>query len=296
MDPRARGRGERRVRLLPLPPTEGAEVDSVELANRLAPRGVGGLLDRAMSILRKELGLLFGISLAIWIPLRVLLLYQVRPMDVDPTLIVLIEQSLMTIGFVLPAAFAARVVAAQLARDGVDWVRVLALGPAEAVGLLSLTLAIGVASGVGICMCFIGVVAAKFWLALAPVVYVLELERKPFARIGYALQRSVSLVAGSFWRWLAIATILMVLHLLLTLPVGYLDDPGERLSFALRFGVDLNLLELLVALLGAVFLALVGVLNGVVFAAFYFDQRARLEGVDLYLNLAWLEEQNGGPA
>lgn len=285
----------RRTRLRPVPEHRPGDLGADELAARLAPRGVGGVLDRSLAILREDLGLLFGAGLALWLPLRIVLAYELRPAVTDELTRMALESSAMVLASVVLGALAARVVAARTARGGVDPLRVLALSPLELVGLLVIVVVSSLAGLVGLLMCFVGTVAAWWLLALAPVVYVLEREHGPVRRIGYALKRSVSLVAGSFWRWLAIATVVKLLDLVLTLPVGFLDEPGQRLSLATRFGLDPGLLEALGVLLGAVFLALSGAISGVAFAGFYFDQRARLEGVDLYLALGGLEDAEARP-
>ena len=222
----------RRTRLRPVHDrAHRRELRSIDLAVRLSPQGVGGVLDRSVAILRSDLGLLFGVGLAIWLPLRIVLIYQLRPRLPADTL-GMVELSSLVLGTVLLAAFAARVVAARLARGSVEPGRVLALGPFEVLGLLVLAAVTSAAAGIGILMLLVGALVATWLLALAPVVYVLELEHGPVKRIGYALKRSVTLVAGSFWRWLAIFTVVKLLDLVLTLPMGFLDDPAQRLALA----------------------------------------------------------------
>lgn len=246
---------------------------------------MGGVLDRAFEVLRAHFGFLMAAGLAVCVPLRILLFFELRPALGTSLWSPILEQGSTAILANLLGALAARVFGAHVAGGDTSAARVLGIGPMEIFGLVLLSTVTGTLAGLGVCFFFVGAFLINWLLALAPVVYMLEIERGPLARVPYAMRRSVSLVAGSFWRWLGLATILGILGMFVQLPLAQLDEPLTRAGLATDLGLSLASVDLSVCLLGGVFTALLASLSGVVFAAFYFDQRARLEGVDLYLAL-----------
>jgi len=194
----------------------------------------------------------------------------------------------------LLGALAARVFGAHMAGSDTSAARVLGIGPLELFGVLLLSTVTGTLAGLGVCFFLVGAFLINWLLALSPVVYMLETERGPLARVPYAMRRSISLVTGSFWRWLGLATILGILGGFVQLPLAQLDMPLTRANLAVDLGLATATVDLVVCLLGGVFTALMASLSGVVFASFYFDQRARLEGVDLYVALGDGPERIGG--
>jgi hypothetical protein len=286
-----------RERLMPVPRERGwslgqrSEERRPLTAEELGPRTVGGVLDRAFEVLRAHFGLLMGAGLLLCVPMRILFFFELDPILGASTIAPFVEAGVTSVLASLLGALSARVFGAHVAGGDTSAARVLGVGPLEFIGILLLSALTGTLVGLGMCMLFVGMFIVSWLLALAPVVYMLETERRPLARVPYAIRRSISLVTGSFWRWLGLASVLGLLGIFLQGPLGVLDDPGMRTSFAIDWGLSVGMVDLAVCLLGGVFTALSAALSGVVFASFYFDQRARLEGVDLYYALQELEER-----
>lgn len=259
-------------------------------AEDLGPRSVGGVLDRAFDVLRLHFGLLMGAGLVLCVPVRILFFFQIQPVFRGETWEAVVEVGVTSVLASLLGALAARVFWAHIAGGDTSASRVLGVAPAEFFGILLLSTVTGTLAGLGVCLLLVGTFIVSWLLALAPVVYMLETERSPLMRVPYSIRRSISLVTGSFWRWLGLATVLALLGVFLQGPLAQLDDPVARSGFALYLGLSGGLVDLAVCLLGGVFTALSAAVSGVVFASFYFDQRARLEGVDLYLALRAREE------
>lgn len=286
-----------RERLVPVPRERGWQLGRRPgeaqrgSAEGLRPRSVGAVLDRAFEILRANFGLLMGAGLLLCVPMRILVFFQLRPLFAGGFWEPVLEVGMTSVVTTLLGALAARVAGAHMAGGDTSVVRMLGIGPLEFFGILMLSALTGTLTGLGVLLLFVGMFLVSWLLALAPVVYMLETESGPIRRVPYAIRRSVSLVTGSFWRWLGLASVVGMLGLFLQGPLAQLDDPMVRASFALDLGLSVHVVDLAVALLGGVFMALGAALSGVVFASFYFDQRARLEGVDLYFALQRVKGQ-----
>jgi len=287
-----------RERLVAVPRERGWQVGQAARAAKplsaeeLGPRTVGGVLDRAFEVLRDHFGLLMGAGLILCVPMRILMFFQVQPAFSGEAWEPLVEVGVTSVLASLLGALAARVFGAHVAGGDTSAGRMLGIGPLEFMGILLLSAVTGTLTGLGVCLFFVGTFIVSWLFALAPVIYMLETERGPLMRVPYAMKRSISLVTGSFWRWLGLFMVLVLLSLFLQGPLGQLDDPIARTTFAVNYGLSTRVVDLAVCLLGGVFTALIAALSGVVFASFYFDQRARLEGVDLHFALQKLKRRS----
>lgn len=254
------------------------------------PLGVLEILDRSCSLLIRRLGTFLGLGLVLWFPLRVAQVVAFLPsmhgegelgFFLGTFLGGLSAYVVQVLTGVVVAEIASREVRGQHVGLWRAFARVLGrpldlLGYSFLGGLLSFVGALGV----GCC----GLGFALLWLfSVYPVVFVAE-------RLGplQALNRSVRLVWGwpSFLRWIGFALPLGLLSVLLTSPTWVFDNPGLHPYLIDTFGgLPPDWAELLLALPLSLGAALSGALGAIAVTIYYFDTRARREGLDLRLRL-----------
>lgn len=187
------------------------------------------------------------------------------------------------------AAMCARAMSYSIVGRRASWREIVHFKLGEALGLLVLSALVAGLLFVSV-FTLIGWIFVGWLLALAPSVYVLEPAPSAWRHVQYALRRSVQLARDGFWRWAGIAIVAGVIQAFgSSLDLVFIDPENwVRAARALHLTVDQ--VEVLYSLLVLLPKTFVTAISAFVMASFYFDQRARLEGVDLYIAVEELEE------
>jgi len=252
-----------------------------------APRKVGAIVDRAVLAYREHFALVFVAAVLSALPGRLLAYFGSSIDDLfEPT----VWGALLcdTLGSVWVGAIAARGLAFSVVGRSLTPRELLAFSPSELLGLLLISILAGIAVFFGL-LTLIGWILVLWLLALAPAVFVLEPKPARGLRSLGALRRSSQLAAGGFGRWSAVMIFMLLLFSFIGWPEAVLADPINWDRLATTLGVSIGVAEALYTALSILPQAFVGGLGGFLFASLYLDQRARLEGVDLYIAVQELE-------
>jgi hypothetical protein len=258
----------------------------------LGPRSLGEVLDLALEIFRSRFGIFVGLSTLLWIPVRLAqpfigLHTWAHNGTTDPSIGFLFSflfSNLSTwVVAALVNAFAAILVAARFGSRVLPVTEALRAALARAFPLLAITFLSGILTTAGwACVCLLcapGVYLA-YKLCLAPVVCVVE-----GAGIAESLSRSFELMRDRFLPWVGMATVTLFLTLPLSSIGAVTDDPNLRDLLLRELGISGSLFDWAAVPFTALFLGVATAFHGVVGAVWYFDCRARREGVDLAARL-----------
>lgn len=285
----------------------GERIDDLRV--ELQPRGVGGVLDLGLDLIRNRFAACIGIATLIWLPMRLISMLTApnakRIVLGEPdALFQFYAQASVGVGVkwlaqMLVAAFTARLLFATITGSEATVSSAMRATIARLPGLIALGF-IGIllmgASLAACCVPFIPMV----WL-LTPLAYVYVLED---ADVGLALRRSFDLTCGklfswpsfyAFWRWAGITTVTSWLVLPFS-GLGELGDSVDVRDWVLAH-VPMSALafQTLSVCVGALFMGVATAIQAGVFTAYYLDCRVRRDGLDLR---TWLDRVRGstGPS
>lgn len=271
----------------------GARVEIVPPEPR--PRSVGETLDLALEIFRARFAVLVGLSMLLWAPVRLaqpligLHRWTMASPDELPVGAVFgVFFSLLASATVavLVNALASLFVAAHLADRALPiraaFVGVLSRSfPVVVIAFLS-----GILTAGGAILCCAPGVFLAFKLYLAPPVCIIE-----GAGIRESFSRSFDLCRGRFLPWLALVVVQFLLAVPLTSVTSIADDPTLRDLFLRKLGTSSAVFDWVAVAFTSLFMGLASAFQGVVVAVWYFDCRARREGLDLETRLGRLRER-----
>lgn len=287
-----------RERLVPLRESGRAEGDP-DRATRafrdddrasLAPRGVGSVLDLGWEILSVRFLNCVGVALALTLPARVGLV-AVRYSGVSRFNRQLLEYAIELMAPVLIA-----VMVANLVRDFIHGRSTSTWDSVRATldrwpSLLAILGILAVGSGcfgyVFVCCFPIGLFV--YWhLSIAPAVY--AIERRSLTQV---IPRGLRLLRGwaSFGRFLGIVVVHALMFLGMTSAMVALDNPEIRATILEVTSFDSLTLDLLVTLPASIFSAISTAYLAIILTVYYYDVRARREGLDLELQLQEIEAE-----
>jgi hypothetical protein len=259
----------------------------------LRPRSVGELLDLAFEVLRSRFGTYVGVSAALWVPVRIAqpfigLHNWTQPGD--PTflfgaalgvLFTFLSTAMIT---VLEVSLVSLLVAAKLEGRTLSLPEAFrrALSRFFSVALIAFVSAILTTLGFA-CICVLSLPGLYLtWkLYLAPAVCVIE-----NAGVGESLSRSFELSRGRFPAWFALALVAYLFALPFASLTGFADNPNLRAAAIDQLGVSSTIFDWAIVVCSSLFNGVVTAVRGVVVAIWYFDCRARREGIDLMAQLA----------
>ncbi len=253
----------------------------------LGPRGLGEVLDLALEIFRSRFGILVGLSTLLWIPVRLaqpfIGVHTWMENGADPSIGLLFGFlfTALSTGVVsaLVNALVAQLVAAHAQGRALPVLEALRGAFLRAFALLVIAFLTGMLTSVGVlCLCVPGFFFA-YKLYLAPVVCVVE-----GTGVAESLSRSFDLARGRFLPWVG-----LLVAFLLTFPLSSIaavaDDPRLRELVIGEFGISGALFDWAAVPFTALFLGVATAFHAVIATVWYFDCRARREGVDLLARL-----------
>lgn len=252
------------------------------------PRSLAAILDRGLDAFREHLGIVVLAGMIAFVPatLSAVLGTSIRASSQELLSWTTFWNALASVWI---AAMCARAMSYSIVGRRATWREIVHLKFGEALGLLVLS---GLVAGAFFVSVFtlIGWIFVGWLLALAPSVYVLEPAPSAWQHVQYALRRSVQLAKDGFWRWAGIGIVAAVIQFFgSSLELVFIDPENwTRAARALHLTVDQ--VEWLYSLFVMLPRTFVTAISAFVMASFYFDQRARLEGVDLYIAVGELEE------
>jgi hypothetical protein len=258
----------------------------------LGPRSLGEVLDLSLEIFRSRFGIFVGLSTLLWIPVRLAqpfigLHTWTQNGTADPSIGFLFSflfSNLSTwIVAALVNAFAAILVAARFESRVLPAMEALRGALARAFALLTITFLSGILTTAGAaCVCLLcapGIYLA-YKLCLAPVVCVVE-----GAGVAESFSRSFELMRDRFLPWAGMVTVTLLLTLPLSSIGAVTDDPNLRDVMLRELGISGTLFDWAAVPFTSLFLGVATAFHGVIGAVWYFDCRARREGVDLVARL-----------
>jgi hypothetical protein len=255
----------------------------------IRPRRVGEVLDVATEVFRARFGTYVGLSTLLWLPVYVvqsfLVVAEWTPGDVPfqtagfflGFLVTLFATGVVS---VLDNAIVARLVADELAGRGVsigDAVK-NALSRGFAISVIAFVNSTLTTFG---CFCMIlpGILIA-WQLYLAPAICVIE-----DAGIGESFARSSHLARGRLGPWLGLFVVAFLLLLPFTLVAGVSDRPDLRATALGSLGIPALAYDCARIGFASLFTGVATAFQAVVATVWYFDSRARREGIDLEARL-----------
>lgn len=255
----------------------------------IRPRRVGEILDVAMEVFRARFGILVGLSTLLWLPVYVaqtfLVVGEWTPGDTPfqtagfflGFLVTLFATGVVS---VLDNAIVARLVADELGGRGFSVgaaIRnALARSPAIAVIAVANSMATTLAC---FCMILPGILVA--WrVALAPAICVIE-----DAGIVESFARSSQLARGRLGPWIGLFLTAFLLLLPFTLVAGVAERPDLRATALRELGLPAFAYDGARIGFSSLFTGVATAFHAVVVAIWYYDCRARGEGVDLAARL-----------
>lgn len=255
-----------------------------------APRGLGAILDRALLALREHFGTLFMLALVTALPGA---LVRILGSDIDDLYETtsLVSMLLDFASYTIVAHFAARALSYSVVGQRCTRAQLLQISARELIGLLVLALVFAVIVLLGV-LTIIGWILALWYLSSAPAVYALEPAEKGRSQVRYAISRSGQLAGGSFGAFASLSVVLGLLAAFAGGPELALQDPRVLERFVGLFGslgVGFSDAKTVMGLLGLLPKVFVTCVAAFAYASLYVNQRARLEGVDLYIALEELE-------
>ena len=252
------------------------------------PRSLAAILDRGLEAFRNHLGIVVLAGMIAFVPATLSALVGTSIQAASEELLswTVFWSGLASVWI---AAMCARAMSYSIVGRRASWREIVHFKLGEALGLLVLSALVAGLLFVSV-FTLIGWIFVGWLLALAPSVYVLEPAPSAWRHVQYALRRSVQLARDGFWRWAGIAIVAGVIQAFgSSLDLVFIDPENwVRAARALHLTVDQ--VEVLYSLLVLLPKTFVTAISAFVMASFYFDQRARLEGVDLYIAVEELEE------
>ena len=252
------------------------------------PRSLAAILDRGLEAFRNHLGIVVLAGMIAFVPATLSALVGTSIQAASEELLswTVFWSGLASVWI---AAMCARAMSYSIVGRRVSWREIVHFKLGEALGLLVLSALVAGLLFVSV-FTLIGWIFVGWLLALAPSVYVLEPAPSAWRHVQYALRRSVQLARDGFWRWAGIAIVAGVIQAFgSSLDLVFIDPENwVRAARALHLTVDQ--VEVLYSLLVLLPKTFVTAISAFVMASFYFDQRALLECVDLYIAVEELEE------
>ncbi len=253
----------------------------------LTPRGVGGILDTAWEIYSERFLQCVGLTLALTLPMRASLV-AVRYSGVERTTRHFLEFALDRMAPVLVAVLVANLVRDYVySRSTSTWGSVRATFDRlpSLLGILVI-LALGFFCLPYTLLCFPISLYLYWQLSIAPAVY--AIEGRSLIQV---FRRGVRLLRGwtSFGRFLGIAIVHFVMFFGLAGSMIALDDPTIRAAILEFTEIDGLTLDLLATVPASIFMAVSSAFLAIVLSVYYYDIRARREGLDLHLQLEEIE-------
>ncbi|MEM7515715.1 MAG: hypothetical protein AAF368_02155 [Planctomycetota bacterium] len=286
-------------------PSKGAKVNvelpvGGSLRDGRGPRGVGQLLDEAVEVLRVDFLRMAGMAMIVWFPVRLSVsligLFGPQGMDMtgqgDPEEAVLFMVLQMVTGMwtavtqTIALAFVSVVVFAGLSGSHVTVWQALKTALRKLPALIVIGIATTVATGMGAIFCLAPGIWLMWKLQLCSMLPVLE-----GATIGNSFSRSWNLTTGSFWRWAGLLLTSSIVLSPFTSVAAFPYDPTMRPMMFDGTGWDPLTFELIMIPLTTLLFGMTSALMGAVHTVYYVDQRVRVEGLDLDLQLEEFERQ-----
>jgi hypothetical protein len=255
----------------------------------LKPRDLGEILDLALEVFRSRFGIFVGLSTLLWVPVRFAQPFIGLHKWVGPGswnlpygamfgfLFNLLSTAVVS---VLVDALVALLVAAHLegralsVRDAFQGV----LSRSFAVILIAFMTGILTTAGIS-CFCIPGIFLA--WkLYLAPAVCVVE-----GASVGESLSRSFELCRGRFLPWVALVVVVFCFTSPFTSVGAAADNPNFRDRAIQELGISGAAFDWAAVAFTSLFIGVATAVRGVIVTVWYFDCRARREGIDLAARL-----------
>ena len=251
----------------------------------LAPRGVGQLLDTGCELLAQRFGPCIGVALLLWFP--VLLVNSMLLRTGNDWVVMAWNITHPAVDFFV-VVFACSLLAPLLQGSFVPTGRALANAVVRMPGLLVLSIVTSFAICLG-CACILPGILFRWLFALVPAVYTLEK-----VSIFEALGRGVRLVAtgDALLRWVGWAFIAAIITLPVSAMQAAAEIPDTRVVLEQFIGVGGLVFDLCYATVAAPLLALSSAFWGAMAAVFYVDQRVRMDGLDLEVQLKAFEARS----
>ncbi len=286
--------------LTPYEAPAGSASDPVEASTfELRPRGVGETLDLALEVYRSRFGVLVGTATLLWLPIRFaqpfIGAHNWQRAGADLPLGALFGSFFTLLATLVVAvlvnAFVALHVAADLRGGSLRMRDALRQIVSRSGTVLVLAVLSGILTGVGtVCFCLPGIFL--MWkLYVAPVVCVVE-----GVGVQPSMSRSFDLCTGRLLPWVGLVLVAFTLTIPLTTISNVVDDPNLRARTLELLGVPAIVFDWAGAAFTSLFSGVASAFHGVVVAVWYFDCRARREGVDLSARLECLQGASGIPA
>lgn len=286
-------------------PSEGAKVHvelpvGGSLREGRGPRGVGQLLDEAIEVLRVDFLRMAGMAMIVWFPVRLTIsligLYGPEGIDIagqgDPEEAFLFMGLQMVTGMwaavtqTIALAFVSVVVFAGLSGSQVTVWQALKTALRKLPALIVIGIATTMATGMGAIFCVVPGIWLMWKMQLCSMLPVLE-----GATIGDSFSRSWNLTTGSFWRWAGLLLTSSIVLSPFTSVAAFPYDPTMRPMMFDGTGWDPLTFELIMIPLTTLLFGMTSALMGAVHTVYYVDQRVRVEGLDLDLQLEEFERQ-----
>ena len=253
----------------------------------LAPRGVGGILDAALEILRARFWTCLALAVPLWVPVQVL--GTLLPPDVVNTDTLALGLAQIGLSFAVQSVvvgLVCLVVYGELQGRPASLGAVLAKVLRRAPALLLLTVVTALLTGFGLACCLVPGILAAWLLMVAPAALILE-------GLGgrLAVRRSAFLMSRGFWRWLGVVVTQTCLVLPLSLASMALSEPSATELIEGHLGWPPGVYDTVSILLSSSIMGLVTAFSAVVMTVFYLDSRVRHEGFDLQMRF---ERLSGG--
>jgi hypothetical protein len=257
------------------------EARRIEPAN-LEPRGVGGLLDTALDVLRARFRACFGLAFAILLPLA-LLTRALRRDSGEALGTLLLEVAAHFLAQTLAVGLITHLVYAHLQGRRVSALESLGAAGRRGPALLALAVTAQIATTLGAMCCLIPGLVVAWLTAVAPAALVHE-GLGPLA----ALSRSTALMRTSAQRWAGVMALQVLLVLPFTLAAGGLEQYATVQAFT--SGPALVVIE---TVLRVALSSLATSFAAVVLTVLYIDTRVRAEGFDLVMRFERLARGAG---
>jgi hypothetical protein len=256
----------------------------------LRPRRVGELLDLLFEFLRSRFATYVGISALLWLPMRAAqpflgLHNWLGPDGSGPSGGFFLGFLFNTFGsFVmtsLEVSVLAVLVSAEFQGRPVSGLHAIrhALGRLFAVALIAVLG--GVLTSIG-CLCFAVPGIVLMWLLyLAPALCVIE-----DLGVAESFSRSVELAGRRFVPWIPYALATFLVGLPFASLAGLVDNPDVRSWMIERLPLSASVFDWVMVFVTAAFMGVAASIRGVAVTLWYFDARARRDGVDLAARVA----------
>jgi hypothetical protein len=247
------------------------------------------MLDLGLEIFRSRFGILVGLSVLLWMPVRLaqpfIGLHRWAERGAEDASIGLafgfLFKSLSTLVVsALVNAFVAMLVSAHVEARELPALEALRQAFSRTIALLLIAVLGGILTTAGFaCLCIPGVFFA-YKVYLAPVVCVVE-----GTGVAESLSRSFELTRERFLPWAGLIVVVTLLTFPLTSVAAAVDDPNVRELVIQQLGTSGALFDWAAVPFTSLFFGVATALHAVVATVWYFDCRARREGADLAARL-----------